>query len=69
MDKFHYQHDLRVACTIAEDISVADLRITRYYTDGSTESAGVTLTPADFDSTGDLRDALREIIRGLAEAV
>lgn len=64
-----YQHNLTVSATIAEDVSYAEIHVYRHYTDGSMESHGVVLTPADFDGEAQLRDVMRELLVNLAESV
>lgn len=67
MSRIAYQHSLSVSALIAEDMSYAELRVYRYYTDGTAESHGIVLTPADFDVEADLRDLMREVMQGIAE--
>ena len=67
MSKQTFQHTLTVRLEVAEDISYADIQVFRHYTDGTMESAGVTLTPADFDDDQGLLDMAREILVNLAE--
>lgn len=67
MDKHAFQHGLTVNLMVAEDMSYADIRVYRHYTDGTMESAGVVLTPADFDGEQELLGVAREILVNLAE--
>jgi len=69
MSKFTYAHELVVSSYIAEDLSFAELTVTRHYTDASSESARVVLTPQDFDTTADMMSMMREMLVNLAEQV
>lgn len=67
MSKQTFQHTLTVRFEVAEDISYAEVHVYRHYTDGTMESAGIVLTPADFDGEQGLLDMAREILVNLAE--